>query len=197
MFPIQTLKRWTPLASEGEGWWQDTRSSTRQGETEDNLEGGRTSGWIHLGLYIHTGHMMNFNLFQPAKKFKNVPVKLSIYLAVTEEALNAVMAIEITQVRVVGVCKCAIGSGLHPEGAGVCWQTTCSGWTNLWGVRVILHYFPFLAQRIHIHYPHNCVHGYVNCHNQNIQLHIRLSLGSRWKSTYRCAPLEAIWKPQQ
>jgi len=32
--------KWTPLASEGEGWWQDIDSSARQSEPEDSLEAG-------------------------------------------------------------------------------------------------------------------------------------------------------------
>lgn len=53
------------------------------------------------------------------------------------------MAIELTQVRVVGMCKFAVGSGLLTEGAGVCWQLLRVDKPLAWGVRVILHLLPF------------------------------------------------------
>lgn len=57
--------------------------------------------------------------------------------------------------------------------------------------------FPFLLQHSRIRYPHPHAHDYINLANQNTWLHILLSPGSRWKSSYRCALLEAIWKPQR
>lgn len=53
------------------------------------------------------------------------------------------MAIEISQVREVGVCKFAVGSGLLTEGAVVCWQLLRVDKPLAWGVRVILHLIPF------------------------------------------------------
>lgn len=132
-----------------------------------------------MGLYIHTGHMVIFNLFQPAIFFFNVPVKLYIYFAFTAEAPNALMAIGMTHLRVVKGCKFAVGSGLLTDRAGVCWQLLRVGKPLAWGVRVILHLLPFSSRAHSYTLPHKHVHGYVNLHNQNTRLHSRLSLGSR------------------
>lgn len=52
------------------------------------------------------------------------------------------MATGMTQVRMVGVCKFAVGSGLLTDRAGVWWQLLRVDKPLAWGVRVILHLLP-------------------------------------------------------
>lgn len=72
--------------------------------------------------------MVIFNLLQPAKNFFKILQYSSIYTL--EEVLNALMAIELTQVRVVGVCNLQLGQVCSQRGQG--FVGSCSGWTNLW-----------------------------------------------------------------
>lgn len=86
--------------------------------------GGLQDEYIRDSIYtqvapVYKNHMVIFNLFQPANFFfLNVPVKLYIYFGVTEEVLNALLAIEITQLRVVGVSNSGVGFA-HRGGRGL------------------------------------------------------------------------------